>query len=106
MTGRVRVHTQGLDRVVRAVEQQAGPQGDGALVLGVERVPVGDGAVEVELLRDGRVGPRRGGQLLDLLERQGDPGERSTSQSCPSGSAAPSAGGSSPGRYSSPSRAR
>jgi hypothetical protein len=68
---RVGVDAQRFVRVSRAVVAQRRAQAQGAVVLAVQFRLVGDGHVEVHLLRD--VGVRPGGLLqpVNLLERQG-----------------------------------
>ena len=96
--GRVGVDVERLVRVAGPVEEQPGPEGQRAGVLPLERLPGGHGEVEVQLLRHAGPRPRRGGEVLDLLEGElAAAGLRSTSQSRPRSSSSPS-GRSSPGR--------
>ena len=61
-----------LLRVVGAVEEEAGAEGERPFVLEPQRGGVRDGQVEVQLLGRRRVGPARVGEVGHLLE--GDPG--------------------------------
>jgi hypothetical protein len=67
---RVGVDPQRLLRVIRAVLEQPGAERQRPLMPDVQGTRGGHRGVEVQLLRDRAVRPRRTGQLSDLLERQ------------------------------------
>jgi hypothetical protein len=80
VTGGVGVDPQPFLGVVRPVEEDAGAQVEGAPVLVGELGDVRHRGVQVQLLRDRRVGPRGRGERVDLLERELDPARAAEDQ--------------------------
>ena len=62
------VHAQGFIRIVRAIEPQAPSEGKHALVHGPQFIRVADSQIEMELLRNLRLRPRRPPDHVDLLK--------------------------------------
>lgn len=70
VTVRVAEHLQRLFGGIRAVKKELATKLDDSRVGRHELIERRDGQIEVQLLGNGRLGPRRAAQLLDFLEGQ------------------------------------
>ena len=73
MARRVREDVERLVLVLGPVQEQPGAQLLGSLAMALELLATGDGEVEVELHGHVVLGPRRRGELADLLDRHDPP---------------------------------